>query len=110
MGTKGESGVVFPIELRYYICKFVSDALNLELEFKRMNVQPYVARRKFDNRDYEMEHLNVDSHFCHEPQLDDYWENYSDVYEVRKRLWSRFILQQITTLRLPVNISGVQKI
>lgn len=44
LGTKGESGVVFPIELGYYSCKSISNTLNLELDFKRMNLQPYVAR------------------------------------------------------------------
>lgn len=44
LGAKGEYGVAFPIELGYYSCKSVSDALNLELEFKKMNLQPYVAR------------------------------------------------------------------
>lgn len=38
LGTKGKSGVVFPIELWYYSCNFVPDALNLELEFKKMNL------------------------------------------------------------------------
>lgn len=28
---------------------------------------------------------------------------------MRKRLWSRFTLQQITTMRLPINISGVSE-
>lgn len=38
LGTKGESGVVFPVELGYYSCKSVFNALNQELEFKRMNL------------------------------------------------------------------------
>lgn len=54
-----------------------------------------------------MENLNEDSHFCHEPQLEDYLENCSDEYEVRKRLWSIFTLEHITNMRLPINISGV---
>lgn len=44
LGAKGESRVSFPIQLGYYSCKSVSDALNLELEFKKMNLQPYIAR------------------------------------------------------------------
>lgn len=38
LGTKCGSGIVFLVELGYYSCKFVSNALNLELEFKRMNM------------------------------------------------------------------------
>lgn len=38
LGAKGDFGVVFPIELGYYSCQSVSDALNLELDFKRMNL------------------------------------------------------------------------
>lgn len=56
-----------------------------------------------------MENLNVDDHLCHEPQLEDYWENCSDEYEVRRRWWSRFTLQQIITMKLPINVSGVQE-
>lgn len=44
LGAKGEFRMVFPVEIGYYSCKSVSYALNLELEFKRMNLQPYVAR------------------------------------------------------------------
>lgn len=67
--TKGKSEVVFPIELDYYSCKSVSDALNLELEFKKMNLQPYISRWKFDNRGYAVENLNVDDHFPWTPIL-----------------------------------------
>lgn len=59
---------------------FVSDALNLELEFKKMNLQPYIAKQKFDSRGYVVENLNVDDHFFHEPQLEYYWENYGDEF------------------------------
>lgn len=90
LGAKGESRVVFPIELGYYSCKSVSDTLNLELELKRMNLQQYVARRKFDSKGYARDNLNVDSHFFHEPQIENYWENCKDEHEVRKRLWSKF--------------------
>lgn len=38
LGTKGEYGVYFPVELGYYSYKSMSDALNLELEFKKMNL------------------------------------------------------------------------
>lgn len=72
LGAKSESGVAFPIELGYYSYKSMSDALNLELEFKKMNLQPYVSRQKFDSRGYAVENLNVDEHFFHEPQLEDY--------------------------------------
>lgn len=107
LGTKGNSGVVFPIELGYYSCKSVSNALNLELEFKKMNLQHYIVRWKFDSRGYVVENLNMDDHFFHEPQLEDYWENCSDELEVRKRLWSRFTLQQVLTMKLPINVTGV---
>lgn len=99
--------MVFPIELGYYSRKSVSDALNLELEFKRMNLQPYVARKRFDSKVYARENFNIDSHFCHEPQMEDYSENCKDEHEVRKRLWSSFTLMQISILRLPINTSGV---
>lgn len=72
LGTKSKSGVAFPIELGYYSCKFVYDALNLELEFKKLNLQPYIAWHKFYSRGCVVEHLNVDVNFFHEPQLEDY--------------------------------------
>lgn len=109
LGKKGESRFIFPIELGYYSCKSVSDDLNLELEFKKMNLQPYVARKKVDNRGYVVENLNVDDHFFLEPQLEDYWGNCSDELKVRNRLWSRFTLQQVITMKLLINVSGVQE-
>lgn len=66
---KGKSRVAFLVELGYYSCKSIFDALNLELEFKKLTLQPYVARCKFDSRGYAMDHLNVDAYFHHEPQL-----------------------------------------
>lgn len=36
-GEEHQIGVSFPIELTHYTCNSVSDALNLELEFKRFN-------------------------------------------------------------------------
>lgn len=72
LGAKHEFGVAFLIELGHYNYKFVSNAWNLELEFKKMNLQPYVARQKFDSKGYAMENLNIYEHFCHEPQLEDY--------------------------------------
>lgn len=44
LGMKSESEAIFPVELGYYSCKTISDALNLELELKKMNLQPYAAR------------------------------------------------------------------
>lgn len=72
-------------------------------------MQLYVARHKFDSRRFSIEKLNVDIDFCHEPQLEDYWENCDDEFEVRKRLWSRFIVQQIVTMGLSMNVFDVQE-
>lgn len=60
---KGKSGVIFLVDLGHYSCKFVSNALNLELEFKKLNLQPYVSKHMFENRGYAIEHLNVDANF-----------------------------------------------
>lgn len=36
--ARQNSGVYFLVELGYYICHTVSDALNLELDFKNVNI------------------------------------------------------------------------
>lgn len=56
-----------------------------------------------------MKHLNVDVNFSHIPQLEDYWEDCCDEFEVRRRLWSRFTLRQIITLKLPMNVAEIQE-
>lgn len=63
----GKSRVVFQVELGYYSCRSVLDALNIELEFKKFNLQLFVARNKFDSRRFAIENLNVDDGFCREP-------------------------------------------
>lgn len=35
--------------------------------------------------------------------------NCSDEYKVRERLWSRFTLQQVITMIILINVSGVQE-
>lgn len=78
----GKSKVIFTVNLGHYSCASVSDALNLQLEFKRFKLQPYVVRYKFDSQTFARENLEVDNDFRHEPQLEDYWENYVDEFEV----------------------------
>lgn len=46
--AKHQLGVSFPIELTYFICNSISDALNLELEFKKLRFQLYGPRVNFD--------------------------------------------------------------
>lgn len=64
-GMKSESEAIFPVELGHYSCQTVSDALNLELELKKMNLPPYVAWQGFNNKEYAVKHLNVDVNFSH---------------------------------------------
>lgn len=109
LGMKSESGAIFPIGLGYYSCKTTSDALNLQVQLKKMKLQPYVARQGFDSKGYAIKHLNVDVNFSHIPQLEDYWEDCCDEFEVQRRLWSRFTLRQIITMKLSMNIAGVHE-
>lgn len=41
---KKDSRVSFPVDLGHYICKTLSDELNLEIYFKKLNLKYYVPR------------------------------------------------------------------
>lgn len=43
---------IFPIDLGHYSCKFVSDALNLELEFQRFHLKTFMKRDNFDSKGF----------------------------------------------------------
>lgn len=41
--ARQDSSISFPVELGYYICHSVFDVLNLEVDFKKLNLQHCVA-------------------------------------------------------------------
>jgi len=105
--TKKGSCISFPIELGHYSCQSKSDALNLKVNLKKFNFQFFTARSQFDNKGFVRDNLDFGTGLSHTPKLEDYWEDCSDEFEVRRRLWCRFSLGQIITLNLSRDISGV---
>lgn len=90
--AKHWSGVSFPIELTYFICNSVSDALNLELELKKLNLQLYGTQANFDAKGFVVAHLTLRKDFTHVPNMEDFWVDCCDEFEVRKRAHQRFTL------------------
>lgn len=82
---KHQSSVSFPIELTCFICNSVSDALNLKLEFKKLNLQLYGPRANFDAKGFVVTHLTLRKDFTHVPNMEDFWADYCDEFEVGKR-------------------------
>lgn len=68
------------------------------MDFKKLNLQYYVAHTNFDNKGYAQTHLRLRPGLSHIPQLEDFWEDCYDEFEVKKRMWSRFMVNQIVTM------------
>lgn len=60
------------MELSHYVCKTVSDAFNLEVYFKKLNLKYYVSQQNFDGKGYAREHLVLRDGFSHVPRLQDF--------------------------------------
>lgn len=71
--ARHQSGVSFPIELTYFIFNSISDALNLELEFKKLNFLVYGSRANFDAKGFLATHLTLRKDFVHLPNIEDLW-------------------------------------
>lgn len=106
--AKHHSGVSFPIELTYFICNSVFDALNLELEFKKLNFQLYGAQVNFDAKGFVVAHLTLRKDFTHALNMEDFWADYCDEFEVGKRAHQRFTLQQVMAYDLKMNVANVE--
>ncbi|XP_059075449.1 U-box domain-containing protein 33-like [Cryptomeria japonica] len=81
--ARQDSGISFLVELGYHISHSVSDALNLEVDFKKLNLQHYVARPNFDSKGYSHAHLSLKENFTHVSKLENFWEDCGDEFEVR---------------------------
>lgn len=106
--ARHQSSVSFPIELTYFICSSVFDALNLELEFKKLNFQLYVPRANFDATGFVVAHLTLRKDFIDVPNIEDFWADYCDEFEVRRKTHQRFTLQQVMAFELKMNIANVK--
>lgn len=104
---KHQTRVSFPIELTYYTCNSVSYALNLELEFKQFNFILYVPRTNFDIKGFAMAHLIIREHFQHMSNLDDFWVDCEDEYEVWKRAHLRFTVQKVRQYGLEMDTAHI---
>lgn len=91
--ARHQPGVSFPIELTYFICSSVSDALNLELQFKKLNFPLYGLQESFDAKGFATTHLTLRKYFIHVPNIEDFWADCCDEFEVRKMTHQRFTLQ-----------------
>lgn len=93
--------------MTYYTCNSISDALNLELEFKKFNFKLYIPHTEFDIKGFAMTHLTLRENFQHVQSLEDFWADCVDEYEVRRRAHLRFTVQQIRDYGLKVNTANV---
>lgn len=105
--ARQDAGINFPVELGQYICHSVLDALNLEVDLKKLNLQHYVARPNFDRKGYAQAHLSLKENFPHVSQIEDFWEDYGDEFKFKRRTFSRFTIEQIIFFHLRMDIIGI---
>lgn len=86
-GKDSDTRRIFPIDLGHYSYKSVSNALNLELEFKKFHLKSFVKRDNFDSRCFIPQYVKKGVSDQHVSQLEDYWEGCQDEFEVRRRSW-----------------------
>ena len=74
-----------------------------------MNLLTYSAWPNFDSQEFSLRYSELGSSALHVRYLEDFWANYQDDFEVRKRLWSRLSLAKITDFDLLLDTFGVNE-
>lgn len=68
-----------------------------------------MSRCNFDGKIFATTQYRLEADFSHKAQTKDYWVEFTNEYEVRKRLWVRFTLGKIVTFKLEMHIQGVEE-
>ena len=97
--TKKSSSFLFPIEFGHYRCSNFKQVVLAKIALSRFCLKPYSPREDFDYTGFARDNFKHASSLVHVPNLEDYWANCPNEFEVRKRLWSRLKLAKLICLK-----------
>lgn len=87
--------IPFPISIGYYNCLSSSDAQNIERSMVKITFKSFQSHFPFDGSGYVENNLILGFGYLHFPMMEDYWKNYENDFEVRKKDWMRLTVQKI---------------
>ena len=70
-----------------------------------MNLSSYAPHSNFDRQYFSLKYFEMHSSFSHVPQIEDYWVDFQDDNEVRKRFWLRLTMKQVKDFNLQLDTS-----
>ena len=74
----------------------------------RLCFKPFTSRLDFDYTGFVRNNIKNAVSLIHSPQLEDFWANCLNEFEVRKRLWSRLTIKQITMFNVELDTYGLK--
>lgn len=85
----------------------MSDALSIGANLRNFNFSLYPERKGFDNKGFSrslglMPYLPM-------PQLEDFWEDCTDEFEIFKRGNMRLVLEQVVSLQIQLDAKGLEE-
>ena len=63
----------------------------------------------FDGSRYAKNNLALGLGYLHFPTMEDYWENYENDFEVWRKEWMRFTVQQILDYKMGWDVTGIKE-
>ena len=63
----------------------------------------------FDGSGYVKNNLALGPNYLHFPTMEDYWVNYENNFELRKRDWMRFTVQKIIDYKMGWDVTGIME-
>lgn len=62
----------------------------------------------YDRKDFVKTSLYLGTSYYHLPRIEEFWEDYEDEYEVRKRDWMQFTLEKIKQFELKREVNEIE--
>ena len=105
-----KKGYEFPIWVGSYSCESWSDAKNMLKAFEnKYKLEEYeVVRPMFDPNGYVRDVLQIGSVIKHVATIEDYWVDCKDDLESQDRAFSKFIVDQVKTYGIDLDVEGLE--
>ena len=91
--SKRSSSIFFPIEIGHYRCPSLKEAILSAKSLTHLCFKPFISRLDFDYTSFVRNNVKNAISLFHSPQLEDFWANFHNEFEVRKILWSQLTIK-----------------
>ena len=104
---RNKRSIPFPIGIGHYSHLSSSDAQNIERSMVNMTLHSFHGRFPFDGSGYVKNNLALGPVYLHFPTMENYWENCEDDFEVRRRDYMWFTVQQIIDYKMEWDVTCI---